>query len=49
MSFVSETGFSKTFDVLDRRLNGLLLAHESVLSDEALEIASEEPEEAPKA
>lgn len=49
VGFVSETGFSKTHDVIDRRINGLLLVHESALSDEALEIASEEPEEAPKA
>lgn len=49
VSFVSETGFSKTYDVIDRRINGLLLVHESALSDEAVEIASEEPEEAPKA
>jgi hypothetical protein len=40
VEFVSEVGFSRTHDVIDRRINGLLLVHEDVLSEEALEIAN---------
>jgi len=39
VAFVAETGFSKTHDVIDRRMVGLLLVHEDALSEEALEIA----------
>lgn len=45
VGFVTETGFSETFDVIDRRMNGLLLVHESSLSEEALEVASEKAEQ----
>lgn len=41
VEFVAETGFSETHEPIDRRLNGLLLVHESVLSDEATEKAAE--------
>lgn len=44
VEFVRETGFSESFDVIDRRMNGLLLVHESALSEEALELAREKPE-----
>jgi hypothetical protein len=44
VEFVREAGFSETFDKIDRRVNGLLLVHESVLSEKALEMANEEAE-----
>jgi hypothetical protein len=48
VEFVSEVGFSRTHDTIDRRVNGLLLVHESVLSEEALQIAEGKAEpEAP--
>jgi hypothetical protein len=39
LSFVAETGFSESHDVVDRRMVGLLLVHEDALSEEALEVA----------
>lgn len=44
--FVAEAGFSTTYDVIDRRINGLLLVHESVLSEDALGIAHGRGDEA---
>ena len=41
VEFVRETGFSETFDVIDRRMNGLLLVHESALSEKALDVADD--------
>lgn len=45
INFVGEAGVSDSHDVIDRRVNGLLLVHESVLSEEALGIAHEKERE----
>lgn len=44
VNFVGITGFSDSFDRIDRRVNGLLLVHESQLSEKALDIANDRPE-----
>lgn len=45
VAFVEETGFSETFDVIDRRINGLLLVHESALSEKALALVQSDDED----
>lgn len=47
--FVSEAGFSRSHDEIDRRINNLLLVHESALSQEALEVAGDKEREAAEA
>lgn len=49
VNFVTETGFSDTHEKIDRRIDDLLLVHESQLSEKALEIASEKEREAAEA
>jgi len=44
VDFVGEVGFSRTHDVIDRRLNGLLLVHEDALSEKAKRIAEDKEE-----
>lgn len=41
IGFVGEVGFSESAEPIDRRLNGILLVHESVLSAEATEKSME--------
>lgn len=45
--FVSAFSFDDAHRKLDARINNLLLAHESMLSDEALDIAEDKCQEAP--
>lgn len=42
VEFVADAGFSQSYGKIDRRVNGLLLVHESVLSEEALALAQDD-------